>query len=119
MPTKLIAATEKVYVSPLIRELTVQLVDVMVTEPGQTSLVVVDVETLVAETEYPRIWLPPLLSGADQLTLAEESFGVDVTSVGVPGEVAAGNVTVVGEDDTELYDSSPAIVPVTTQVPAD
>jgi hypothetical protein len=79
----------------------------------------VEVETLVSATEYPMIWLPPSVVGAVQSIVAEAFPGVAVTPVGVPGDVAAGNVTVVGEEEIELYVPSPAIVAVTTHVPGD
>ena len=50
VPTALMAATENVYASAFVRPVTLQLLDVLVVDEGQASLIVVVVVTFCAFT---------------------------------------------------------------------
>ena len=89
VPTALVAFTVKVYSTPLVSPLTMQLVvvDEHVTVPGD------------ANTVYPVIADPPLEAGDTQRTSALPSPGIADASVGAPGAVAAARgVTVMIAD---------------------
>jgi len=77
VPTLLVALTVKVYDVPLVRP-------VIVTGDPET----VTVAPLLATTVYDVIVLPPLETGAVQLTVAAAFPAVAVTPVGAPGTVA-------------------------------
>jgi hypothetical protein len=58
VPYELIAATLKMYTSPLVKPVTTQLVAVLVSEEGQTFAVESDVDRLDSPTTYPVLALP-------------------------------------------------------------
>jgi hypothetical protein len=87
VPTTLMAATVKVYASPLVSPVTVQVVALLDVEDGHASVVGVEVVTFSAVTVYPVIAPPPVFVGAVQFTVAEASPFVGVPMVGAPGRV--------------------------------
>jgi hypothetical protein len=88
VPSELVAVTLKVYESPLLRPITVQVsgpvVHVQVCPPFAE-----EVES-AAVTVYSVMFAPPGLVGALQVTVAEASATVATTLRGAPGTVAAG-----------------------------
>jgi hypothetical protein len=90
-PALFVASTVNVYALPLVRPVTVQLmVDVVqVNEPGDEV------------TVYEMIAAPPVVNGADQETVTEESSLVPMSPVGTPG-------TVAGETAADESDAAPA-----------
>src|SRR5580658_7532966 len=79
------AATVKVYVSPAMRPVAVQVTAVLVVEPAQTLVPFADVVVLVSLTWYPVIAVPGSL-GATQVIEAEVALAtVVVGAAGVPG----------------------------------
>jgi hypothetical protein len=85
VPVVFVAATVKVYTSPLVRLVTVQLVAVLDVEAGQASVVGVEVVTFSAVTVYPMIALPPMFEGAVHWTPTEVLPLVTEPIVGAPG----------------------------------
>jgi len=94
VPLALVADTVNVYVVPFVRPVTV--VDVTGGLPV-TVTGVWAVEPMNGVTVYVVIVLPPLLTGAVQLTEAEPLPAVAVTPVGAPG--SAFGVTELDGDD--------------------
>jgi hypothetical protein len=77
VPAALVAVTVKVYSTPLVRVFTWQLVLAVEQKAPPGAAVAV----------YEVIALPPLLAGADQLTVTCSSPGMPDTEVGAPGIV--------------------------------
>ena len=125
VPTTLMAATVNVYAAPLVRPVTVQLVEVLDVEEGHAFVVGVEVVTFSDVTVYPVIALPPVLVGAVQLTFAEAFPLVGVSIAGTPGVVAG--VALAEEPEKRLVPmllmaatvnvyTSPLVRPVTVQL---
>jgi hypothetical protein len=127
VPTTLMAATVNVYAAPLVRPVTVQLVEVLDVEEGHASVVGVEVVTFSDVTVYPAIALPPMFDGAVQLTLTNVLPLVTAPIVGAPGTAAGVTLTEEFENEpvpttlmaatVNVY-ASPLVRPVTIQVVA-
>jgi hypothetical protein len=102
LPFELVATTVKVYAVPFVNPVTLRGELAPVTEilPG------------LEVTVYPVITLPPVVPGAENETLADDTPAVAITPVGEPGTVAG----VTDAEATEATELPTAFVATTVKV---